>query len=73
MIIIPIEPRTLEVIAAMNNGVKPVFNEIEHHSFIYHNQDRPTEIVPTSLIGPVLSMEEYTVMELPIVISDADQ
>jgi hypothetical protein len=69
LFIIPIEQRTLEVIAAINNGVRPDIEE-EHTSFIYHDETRPTEIVPTAMIGPVLRMEEYRVMELPIIVLD---
>lgn len=72
MLIIPIEPHTLEVIAAMNNGVKPVFNEIGHQSFIYHSPDRPTEVVPTALVGPVLSMREYKAMNIPVIFKDVE-
>ena len=63
MIIIPIEESTLPLIAALNNGVRPKIDLMEHSSFIHYGGDQPNEQVPSVIAASILSGGEFQVVE----------
>jgi|JI9StandDraft_1071089.scaffolds.fasta_scaffold828848_2 hypothetical protein len=63
MIVIPVEEGTLPLIAALNGGVRPKIDPLEHSSFIYHGEDTPPELVPTVLIGTLMGGGDFQVVE----------
>jgi hypothetical protein len=63
MIIIPLEESALPLIAALNNGIRPKIDPLEHSSFIYHDGDKPNELLPTVVVGSLLSGGEFQVTE----------
>lgn len=68
MIIVPIEENTLDIIAAMNNGVKPKIDPLEHSCFIYHGEDKLTELVPTVYVGTLAHGKVLDTIEVNIAI-----
>lgn len=73
MFIIPILPKTMPVITALNKGEKPdVPDDEQYYSFVYHDDDRPGEVVPSEMVGPVLESRDYVVMEFPMIIPNLD-
>lgn len=63
MIVIPLETSTIPLIAALNNGVKPKIDPLEHSSFIYHGPDKEPEMVPTVIVGTLLGGGDFNVVE----------
>lgn len=68
MVIVPVEKNTLEVIAAMNKGVKPKIDPLEHSCFIYYGEDKLTELVPTVYVGTLLASSDYSAVTVDIVV-----
>jgi hypothetical protein len=73
MVIIPIEPNTLDIIAAMNGGLKPKIDPKEHSSFIYHGKDKLNEIVPSIYVGTLLASGDYQIIEMRAIVKNVEE
>lgn len=71
MVIIPVEEGTLPLIGALNGGVKPKIDPLEHSCFILHGEDRPNELVPTVMVRTILAAGDFDIVEARIIVKES--